>query len=32
VRTVLTIPAGSEVFATATESGLNITNSKPLAK
>lgn len=32
VRTVLNIPAGSEVFATATESGLSITNSKPLAK
>jgi hypothetical protein len=32
VRTVLNIPAGSEVFATATESGLSITNSKPLTK
>jgi hypothetical protein len=32
VRTVLNIPAGSEVFATATENGINITNSKPLAK
>jgi hypothetical protein len=31
VRSVLNIPAGSEVFATATESGLNITNSKPLS-
>jgi hypothetical protein len=32
VRSVLNIPAGSEVFATATESGLNITNSKPLSQ
>ncbi|HEX8699091.1 MAG TPA: hypothetical protein VF815_09670 [Myxococcaceae bacterium] len=32
VRTVLNIPAGSEVFATATESGISITNSKPLTK
>jgi hypothetical protein len=32
VRTILTVPAGSEVFATATESGISITNSKPLAK
>jgi hypothetical protein len=32
VRSVLNIPAGSEVFATATESGLNITNSKPLGQ
>lgn len=31
VRSVLNIPAGSEVFATATESGLSITNSKPLS-
>lgn len=31
-RTTLTIPAGSDVFATATESGITITNSKPLAK
>ncbi len=32
VRTVLNIPAGSDVFATATEGGLTITNSKPLTK
>lgn len=32
VRTVLNIPAGSEIFATATENGISITNSKPLAK
>jgi hypothetical protein len=32
VRTVLNIPAGSEVFATATESGLSVTNTKPLAQ
>jgi|GEM_PF-2533351 len=32
VRSKLTIPAESEVFITATESGLNITNSKPLGK
>ncbi|MFL5347320.1 MAG: hypothetical protein ACJ8AT_21255 [Hyalangium sp.] len=32
VRALLNIPAASEVFATATESGLTITNSKPLAK
>jgi hypothetical protein len=32
VRSVLNIPAGSEVFATATESGLTITNSKPLGQ
>ena len=32
VRSRLTIPADSEVFVTATESGLNITNSKPLGK
>ncbi|HYI01980.1 hypothetical protein [Hyalangium sp.] len=32
VRSLLAIPADSEVFVTATESGLNITNSKPLAK
>lgn len=32
VRTILTIPAASEVFATATERGISITNSKPLAK
>ncbi len=32
VRTVLNIPAGSEVFATATDSGLSITNTRPLAK
>jgi hypothetical protein len=32
VRSVLNIPAGSEVFATATENGLNITNSKPLSQ
>ncbi len=32
VRSMLNIPAASEVFATATESGLSITNSKPLAK
>ncbi|WP_224245141.1 hypothetical protein [Hyalangium gracile] len=32
VRTKLTIPASSEVFATATEGGISITNSKPLAK
>jgi hypothetical protein len=32
VRSVLNIPAGSEVFAVATESGLNITNSKPLSQ
>ena len=32
VRSVLNIPAASEVFATATESGLNITNSKPLGQ
>ncbi len=31
VRSMLNIPAGSEVFATATESGLNITNTKALA-
>lgn len=32
VRSLLNIPAASEVFATAAESGLTITNSKPLAK
>lgn len=32
VRSVLDIPAGSEVFATATESGLALTNSKPLSQ
>jgi len=32
VRSMLNIPADSEVFVTATESGLNITNSKPLGK
>jgi hypothetical protein len=32
VRTVLNIPAASEVFVTATESSISITNSKPLAK
>ena len=32
VRSKLTIPADSEVFITATESGLNITNTKPLGK
>lgn len=32
VRSVLNVPAGSEVFATATENGLNITNSKPLSQ
>ncbi len=32
VRTKLNIPAASEVFATATEGGISITNTKPLAK
>jgi hypothetical protein len=32
VRALLNIPAASEVFATATEHGITITNSKPLAK
>jgi hypothetical protein len=32
VRSKLTIPADSEVFVTATESGLTITNSKPLGQ
>ncbi|MDY7224911.1 hypothetical protein [Hyalangium rubrum] len=32
VRSQLDIPAGSEVFATATEGGITITNSKPLGK
>jgi hypothetical protein len=32
VRTILNIPAGSEIFATATEDGLSITHSKPLTK
>jgi hypothetical protein len=32
VRSVLNVPGGSEVFATATENGLNITNSKPLGQ
>jgi hypothetical protein len=32
VRSLLNIPAASEVFVTATEGGLSITNSKPLAK
>jgi hypothetical protein len=32
VRSKVTVPADSEVFITATESGLNVTNTKPLAK
>ena len=32
VRSVLTIPAGSEVFTTATENGINITTTKPLGQ
>lgn len=32
VRSKVTIPADSEVFITVTESGLNVTNTKPLAK
>jgi hypothetical protein len=32
VRTVLSIPSGSEVFATATESGISITNTRSVAK
>lgn len=32
VRSTLDIPSGSEVFATATEGGITITNSKPLAR
>jgi len=31
-RALLNIPAASEVFATATESAISITNSKPLGK
>jgi hypothetical protein len=32
VRTSLDIPAGSEVFVTAAESGLSVTNTKPLGQ
>lgn len=32
VNSKLTIPAASDVFATASEGGITITNSKPLAK
>jgi hypothetical protein len=32
VRSKLTIPAGSEVFAAASDSGLSITNTKPLGQ
>lgn len=32
VRSVLSIPAGSEVFTTATENGIKITTSKPLGQ